>query len=340
VPKGDCKITLTTVFVLVLQSSVNQQTCLSNEECHSDLVACNTCGGVLLDLLTEEAPTSPPTIIDSFLTCPPVNEVHVLGGALTGQLVSLTRSSSTSICMLWRVTDGLSRQPVARSYEGHAWEASAAPAFGSLTFACDDDDSSQVCTTTLPPLLQDTDYYEMATLTHELPPRDQVARFLEQTTFGPTWENLVDFTSSEASFATWIQEQQDSVPSSSHRNFYRRHMNHRAVVTSPMGILTHPCRAGTRYRRYAFTDKDRLRSLEIRTVDARKLLLVDGQARTMVETETLYAGARRLGIEFTDGLYVTGRMPRVHAISTLTQCSILIFAVIGCVQERIKSEDS
>jgi hypothetical protein len=208
--------------------------------------------------------------------------------------------------MLWRVTtEGRSRQPVARSYEGHAWEASAVPAFGYLTFACDDN-ADQVCTTTLPTLEHATDYYEMATLTHELPPRDQVARFLEQTTFGPTWENLVDFDSTATSFATWMQEQQESVPASSHRSFYRQRVNHRAVVTSPMGILTHPCRAGTRYRRYAFSDKDRLRALEIRTVDDRKLLLVDGQARTMLVTETIYAGQPRLGIEFTDGLYVTG----------------------------------
>jgi hypothetical protein len=151
--------------------------------------------------------------------------------------------------------------------------------------------------------------------------RDVVARFLEQATFGPTTELIDELTAamdayeennnkkdqdgttkttntvttgststttSSLVFAQWMHQQmnESQVPIFSHRALYRRHLNARFPVSSPMGQVTRPCQAGTRYRRHAFTDKDSGQELDlILTQNGTKMVVkVAGQVRTLVQT--------------------------------------------------------
>ena len=67
-----------------------------------------------------------------------------------------------------------------------------------------------------------------------------------------------------------------------------------------MGVPTRACARGTRYRRYAFSDQDKNKDLQVQTDAAtgRKILLVEGQARTVLTDLTA------LGTDFEDGMYV------------------------------------
>ena len=109
--------------------------------------------------------------------------------------------------------------------------------------------------------------------------------------------------------AAWIKHQQDSIPYESHRRHYREHLNHRFELSYRQGTVSPACGSGTRFRRYAITDKDRNRPIEIRTdaVNGRKLFYVDKQLRTYVNATQLLYGMNRNGpvspsVEFTDGL--------------------------------------
>lgn len=177
--------------------------------------------------------------------------------------------------------------PVGRSYLGNDWESYSGE-FSILNFSC----KNSVCFVQLPGLSATRkkvfgDYhYELVSFQHSIPVLDRVARFLEQATFGPTRAEIDSFPDS---FADWIKSQQE-IPPTLHRAVYREHLNHRSVMPSHMGIPTHPCEEGTRYRRYAFSDKDRESVVEVRTDANRKILLVDGQARSVLVNVTSLFG--------------------------------------------------
>ncbi len=194
---------------------------------------------------------------------------------------------TTEVCLLWRITSNGARVPVARSYQGKHWEAYSGQ-HARLQFQC----HSQHCQTTLPETTDTVRYELMAYSPKSYNHEEIAARFLEQTTFGPRLEEIQAFgknVSIEA-FAHWIQ-QQSALPLTSHRAEFRKRVNHRYPPdgNTLVGRVTHPCHAGTRYRRAAFSDKDQGEMLEIQTLSSsQKGLLVDGKLRTVVNVTTLY----------------------------------------------------
>jgi hypothetical protein len=115
---------------------------------------------------------------------------------------------------------------------------------------------------------------------------DEIARFLQQATFGPTRADINACgasTNLQSSSANWIRTRKTSVPVTSHRALLGKRVNARMEHASSLGAVTHPCQAGTRYRRYAFPIKDRLKHFEIRTVGTKKILSIYGFVRTVVE---------------------------------------------------------
>lgn len=118
--------------------------------------------------------------------------------------------------------------PVARSYDGRAWEPSSGEfatlllrgvVFGDYT------DGTQI---NLPELAAGEQYY-LTSYSYAISHNDTVARFLETVTFGTTtadlvaWDNL-NVTKDTAS--EWILEQ-ISKPMTSHREFFRLRVNPR-----------------------------------------------------------------------------------------------------------------
>ena len=210
---------------------------------------------------------------------------------------ALLLSRSQQLCTLWQVDAQRTRIiPVARSYEGNPWEPYSTALLSDVaTFQCD----SVTCSANLPELLPGHSY-ELAAFDHRLPNRDKVARFLEQATFGPTLDEIDAFPDSPAD---WVKEQQDKVPATLHREFYRARLNGRMHLPSFMGLPTQPCDNGARYRRFAFVDWDMYQKLEIRTdgVTKRKVLYRDGQARTVVNARQLIAKKNANEVSIRDG---------------------------------------
>jgi hypothetical protein len=227
------------------------------------------------------------------LTCPVTPGQSVTVQIYARSPIKIPRSSQ--LCTLTKINsvDDTIVQ-LSRSYHGNDWEAYGSKAFGSIQWKCD----ATVCSTKLPSragilLTLTTFSYDTFTV------QDERARFLEQTTFGPTFAEIATTTN----YASWMQDQ-FAVPPTSHREYYRSHANYRFENPNRMGLVTQPCARGTRYRRYAFTEKDRSRQVEFNNQNGVVLLLVDGQARTVVGTNMMCSIGHDMNVAFPtrDGL--------------------------------------
>ena len=250
-------------------------------------VSGHNCGPCRVSPLPSPAPV---------FECPPVGSVEVIEGFNGNANFRIKNSNDDTLCALWRISSE-GRKAVARSYLGNGWETYTGGE-EDIRVGCE---SSNCSSTIMRRKGSGGDYkYELSSFHHFTHPRDEVSRFLEQATFGP---KLTEIDLFSASYAKWIA-QQISFPKTSHRRFYREHWNHRNTMPSYHGIPTHPCAEGTRYRRYAFSDKDRESLVEIRTdeVNRKKVFLVDGQVRTVVGATTLYAGSPSANRVYEDGL--------------------------------------
>lgn len=180
-------------------------------------------------------------------------------------------------------------EPIARSYDGHEWEAYFNTAVPQASVSCD-------CSSCIVQVMQPGDY-QLIAQAHSLTSVDETARFLEQATFGPRPSDLQSFTTPQE----WILEQFE-LPMTSHRAIYRQHWNHRFPHSSYQGLVTHPCEYGTRYRQAAFSDKDWKKYITIRTLsDSRKELSIDGHVRTVIEARTLHIRPPEEGFLLPDG---------------------------------------
>jgi hypothetical protein len=208
--------------------------------------------------------------------------------------------SSKFLCTLVEKSpDSQAFKPIARAYAGVEWEASSGE-FSSLVWTCD----VATCNVDLPPLPLDSQYI----LTSFIPPEqfrddgiDEVARFLEQTTFGVTRSDILKFDTSNLrqSFGKWIQEQQETVPPTSHRAFYRMRTNSRMETATRNGAVTHPCHRGSSYRRFAFSGKDNQKYVTISTIGTKKVIEIDGFIRTVVSGPI--SSTRNSSVTWPDG---------------------------------------
>jgi hypothetical protein len=231
----------------------------------------------------EETPEPTPESIieagDEF-TCPLLGSINFSGdGALR-----FYNSESGKICTLVQVSpDRLSFKPVGRSYDSREWEASSGE-FSSLQWLCENGS----CIVDLPTLPQGSIYKLTSFDTSNIAAignKNDIARFLEQATFGPAIEQinkLNERPNLSDAIAEWITEQQRDIPISSHREMFRRLMNARMETATYNAAVTNPCQMGTRYRVFSFSSKDHDKYLEIESIGNKKVLRVDGFIRTVV----------------------------------------------------------
>ena len=193
--------------------------------------------------------------------------------------IDISNSKLSTLCTLTEITNDSFLKPVARSYNGTDWETSAGD-FVYMGIKC----FSGVCRVSLPPLSLGSRYQLTTFLRPSYSRMDEIARFLEQATFGPTLQDIATFKAAnlQLSFAKWIKTQQRSKGLTSHREYFRRRLNARTEVSTPMAAATHPCQAGTRYRLFAFSSKDLGKILTIQTVGKYSKLIIDGFVRTVV----------------------------------------------------------
>ena len=118
-------------------------------------------------------------------------------------------------------------------------------------------------------------------------PNKTAAKFLIQTTFGPTKHEIYNLSSRiqhlgyNDALQEWI-ESQISAPVSLLRTYYRERSNPRSPGPMNQGEVTKPCDIGARYHTYAFTRTDRGKPLEVRISNNRVECIVDGILRTNI----------------------------------------------------------
>jgi hypothetical protein len=201
----------------------------------------------------------------------------------TGE-TTLSIPATNGLCTLVQISpDGQSFKPVGRSYSGNPWEAYTGD-FASLTWSC----SEASCDVDLP-ALDDGTFYQLttfATPTSSSVRKNEIARFLEQATYGPTRTEVTKLNASanlQQAFAAWIKEQQSTVPLTSHRAAFRQRMNSKMETATRIGAVTHPCQKGSVFRNYAFSSKDNGKYMDIETVGTKRIIRIDGFVRTVVE---------------------------------------------------------
>ncbi|KAL3914037.1 MAG: hypothetical protein SGARI_000341 [Bacillariaceae sp.] len=134
--------------------------------------------------------------------------------------------------------------------------------------------------------------------THSYTQYDEIARFLEKTTFGPTRDEIFDGSFPGAT--EWMRQQFEDAPISSHRQYYRERVTDWHGATSEFGLLQfEPCEVGARYRKYSFlkNDRDRWISFEQSPFDSNKAIMhVDERVVSVVDLP-LGTGNNRWGVD-------------------------------------------
>ena len=193
------------------------------------------------------------------LECPLPNESMVV---ITPGTKSVTAAAANTFCGIFRRTESGVLIPMARSYNGHDWEAAPGP------LACPTKNVN--ATTVILPEPQDTtDRYVILTKDAASSDRKQVAKFLELTTFGPKKAEIESIaadglwsTSGAAKRAAYIRNQIDLVPKSSHREFWRKRTNSKWDATTQTARSDHPCRPNSKWRKYSYIPQDRHHTID------------------------------------------------------------------------------
>lgn len=188
--------------------------------------------------------------------------------------VTLQKSRDGILSTLVEISNKEEIKPIGRSYSGLDWELYS----GDLSTSSISCGATACRITLLSPSKNHT--YVLTSFDHSLTAENEAARFLEKTTFGPTRSEIAAFRSP----LDWVQNQFD-LPATSHRQFYRERATHWQAETTYHGLVsTHPCSKDARYRNFAFLFTDRERYVTIETRGAKRILSVNGQFRTIVDS--------------------------------------------------------
>jgi hypothetical protein len=187
--------------------------------------------------------------------------------------LEVTLSSVDTLCTLTEVqTDASSGEdtqiiPIARSYNGRKWESAAGGKAASIfassgSLVCSDVTSK--CTIALPTTGVNSRFV-LTSYARSVSQRNEVARFLDQNTFGVTTDDLnaldaADWTSDSAlRRANYVKDHMDTTKTAmtSHREYWRARTNPKVTHSSQVGRTDHPCDPDSRWRKYSFNRHDR-----------------------------------------------------------------------------------
>jgi hypothetical protein len=238
----------------------------------------------------------------SAITCPTIGNLPV---SLSSNTVMIQFSAAGMLCTLVKVTVDTNSSnitaivPLARSYDGFAWELSPgdyAASFASTNiFQCYD----RGCQFKLPITTSSNEWFQLRSYQYNLPEMDQYARMLERTSFGITQSDLKAISSLPSAvtgnvttdalsykMAQWIQTQMTSNVTS-HREFWRQRANPRLQGPSTVGLPNQPCQIGARFRRFAFVRNDffagwTTSSIRVSSNTSPVVLRLNGSPRTVV----------------------------------------------------------
>lgn len=205
----------------------------------------------------------------------------------SGEKIRLETTKDGELCTLTAKNAKSDFVPVGRSYNGNNWESVAGP-YPYLEYKCE----SSYCETIIP---HDIQQQHLVTFELNMMPsislskRDEIARFLEQTTFGTEPGELAEMERKAAEtsdlmhlFSDWVYNQIYNMTATSHRAFYRRYVDSPLFHPYREGEQRTPCKRGARWRWYSFTRNDLREQLSVGKMSGRFVLSVNGVMRTMV----------------------------------------------------------
>ena len=217
------------------------------------------------------------------VACSPIPTERI---PLSAGKLFLKPATDGQVCVLM----GGNNKVLGRSYDGSAWESLLNKEIG---FTCKEDNT---CAVEIPngghfSLHTYGDTPEESAFRRDLAskkkvkknkyPERTVSRFLLQTTFGPTREELVNF---KGTFKAWIKEQM-KLPPTLLRSYFRKRANARIDRISYNGRGRRACENGSRWTRFAFNEKDKGNILTTKTEGTVTTLSLDGIALTRVVAE-------------------------------------------------------
>ncbi len=189
-------------------------------------------------------PTLKPTVLTNAPTtafdvpCPPTDQVVDLdaGSVILGVANADTLCTVTKVIPKSLLGGGTTETvvPLVRSYDMHEWEASpgnvASSSFENEYILC----YEKGCQINLPQL-EAGEKYQLSSKSYTISPRDEYARFLETASFGTTTSDLdameveTESNGPISVIADYIESQMDEdiVPMTSHREFWRSRSNPR-----------------------------------------------------------------------------------------------------------------
>jgi hypothetical protein len=216
--------------------------------------------------------------------CPAgLEESDVAAGPIT-----LPVSGAFELATLVKVPDGEtsgrgSAMPVARSYNGNDWEGTMPD---PVSFTCTE--APVTCSTTLPAgAVYQLRIYDGTSIISQ-DPKEIASRFLTQTTFGPTLDELDSLSAStaeetETAIEGWLLEQMEMEPSL-HRVYLRRRLN-AMTYNKPQTMMRPPCEEASSWVTFAFSKFDQGRLLDVSlNADGSYSYSVEGIVRTVVES--------------------------------------------------------
>lgn len=199
--------------------------------------------------------------------------------------------SSNTLCTLHLETWDGSIIPMARAYGGNGWERTGSGLAGTYgEWNCGGGSCSTVLPMSRENAFRNGQYVLLTRAVEEVTLSDfeERARFYEAATFGPTPELLNDTTTS---FAEYIKDQQETVPMTSHRAFYRKNMNPIWRFDKPeFAARLDPCAALSSWRRYILTVKDVGKDLEVSEQGGNFVVSIDGVVRAVLSQLRFEAG--------------------------------------------------
>mmetsp|Transcript_662 Transcript_662/g.1594 ORF Transcript_662/g.1594 Transcript_662/m.1594 type:complete len:2342 (-) Transcript_662:143-7168(-) len=234
--------------------------------------------------------SSPHRNLQTVESCPAVGETAKI---ISEGTVELQAAAAGSLCLLVLTDDVKNFLPVARSYDENDWDRYIQT--GKVSLGAEMDCTGSLCSVTLPAPYKPSLQYKLVAFEHTMEEKDEIARFLEQATFGPTRDDIASVmaltgSNTVAKMASWIQQQQDSslTSPSSHREFFRKHANAQFERSSKYGHVTHPCQADVIYRKFALSFKHKGKKLQISTIhNDTKALSIDGLILTVIDGPAL-----------------------------------------------------
>ena len=141
------------------------------------------------------------------------------------------------------------------------------------------------------------------------------ARFLGQATFGPTRSEIADALSHTP--ADWISRQMEQT-ATLHRAWFRSRANLRVLTPTPLGNVWHPCKAGSRWTRYALQELDQRAEVRIEPVGS------DGSLALFLQAPggRAYPGSEEVLTELLNGSDAHAVWSSLNATLPYTLCRV------------------